>query len=241
MAARPWTVDPHGPLESVDDNFWCVEGVYPPRPMIPRRMHVVRRRDGTLVFHNAVPVDDTTLAQLRALGRPAVLLVPSLMHTLDVAPFAERLGLQVYCPSPIRAEVAAKVPVHGDYAALPVDSALTPVPLEGVSTGEGLWLVHSTDGARAHVVTCDAVLNLPHSGGGAGWFMRFIGRATGGPRVGPFFKWRAVTDRRAFVASLRRVALTPGLSMLVPSHGAIVRSGAAAALEEAAAKLVPSG
>ncbi len=205
--------------------------------MIRRRMHVIRRGDGTLAFHNAVPVDDATLSKLRAMGRGALLLVPAPSHTLDIAPFAEKLGLAVLCPRAIAGEVARKVKVTGHFEDLKPEPALRVVTLGGTTTGEAALLVTSPDGQRTHVITCDAVLNLPNSGGLAGLFMRFVGQATGGPRVGPFFKWKDVSDKAALRASLRALAQEPNLATLLPSHGTIIRGGVAAALEEAAAHL----
>ena len=54
-------------------------------------MTVLRQGDGTLLFYDAVPVDDATLEQLRALGRPAVLIVPNQYHSLDAPARAHRL------------------------------------------------------------------------------------------------------------------------------------------------------
>lgn len=232
--SRPWIVAPHQPLERIEDNLWCVEGVFPERPMITRRMHVVRRSDGTLLFHNAVPVDEPTLEQLRALGRPAMLFVPAPSHTLDIAPFAAKLSLDVYCPAPIRRLIEKQVAVKGDSASLPADPLITIHTLDGTNSGEAIIEVRSPDGARSHLVVCDAVLNLAHSGGFVGLFMRYVGKATGGPRVGPFFKWRHVKDREALRAHLRRLAQLPNLATLLPSHGAIIRADVAGALEEAA-------
>lgn len=236
MTNRPWLVAPHEPLETIAENVWSIEGVFPERPMIRRRMQIVRRSDGALVFHNAVPVNDEALEQLRAKGRPAVLLVPAPSHMLDIAPFAEKLGLDVYCPAEIRALVEQKVAVKGDYGALPKDPTLVAHVLGGTSSGEAIFEARSPDG-RGHLVVCDAVLNLAHLGGFGGFFMRYIGRATGGPRVGPFFKWRHVKDREALRQSLRRLAALPNLATLLPSHGAIIRGDVAAALEEAASRL----
>ena len=67
---RPWIVLPHGPLKRLDENLYSIEADVPGIPGLRRRMAVVRRSDGGLLFFNAVPVDEEALAQLRALGRP---------------------------------------------------------------------------------------------------------------------------------------------------------------------------
>jgi len=237
MASRPWIVAPHHPLEQVDENLWCVDGEVPGKPYITRRMQIVRRSDGTLLFHNGVPVDDATLEQLRSFGKPAVLVVPAVSHTMDIAPFAEKLGLEVHCPPEIRAEVEKKVPVTGDYAALAGDPVLTFHILDGINSGEAILEVRSPDGTRGHLVTCDAILNLKHTSDFAGLFMRYIGRATGGPRVGPFFRWRYLKDKPALRAHLQRIARLPGLTTLVPSHGDVLRGDVERAVLVAASLL----
>lgn len=230
---RPWIVEPHLPLEQLDDNLWILEGNYPEMRSIPRRMHVVKLASGGLLFHNAVPMDDATLAQLRALGRPEVLLIPATSHTLDVHAFREKLGVKAYAPAAIAEQVREKVELAGTFEAVPADPAFSLLPIDGCTSGEAILEVHSAGGARAHLCTCDVVLNLPNEWNPVGLFMRLVS-ATGGPRVGPFFKWRNVTDKAAVRASLRKHAERPNLTMLAPSHGPVLRSGAAAALREAA-------
>lgn len=229
-------VAPHSPLEQLDENLWAVEGTFPERPMIRRRMHIVRLSSGELLFHNAVPVDDVTLAQLRALGPARYLIVPAPSHMLDVHPFRERLNLQVYCPRPIVEQVRARVPVTGTYEEFPGDPLLAFHSLEGVSTGEAVLEVRSPDRSRVHLVMCDAVLNLENAPGVTGLILRWLG-FTGGPRVGPVLKWRHVKDPKAMRAHLERLAGLPGLASVVPSHGAVIRQGAGQAVREAASRL----
>src|SRR5262245_26153607 len=96
---RPWIVVPHRPLENIDENLWGVVGKVPDFPEgtgMDRRMTIVRLGDGRLVFHNAVPVDDATLAKVTALGKPSILIVPMHLHAIDAAAFREKLGLQVF-------------------------------------------------------------------------------------------------------------------------------------------------
>ena len=80
---RPWTVAPHAPLEQIDENLWILEGTFPENKVIVRTMHVLKRSDGTLLFHNAVTMNEETEQQLRALGKPAVLVVPSPVFGMD--------------------------------------------------------------------------------------------------------------------------------------------------------------
>ena len=64
-APRPWTVTRHDPLEQIDENLFAINGDVPGFPAaaaFPRRMSIVRLKDARLLFHNAIPVDDATLA-----------------------------------------------------------------------------------------------------------------------------------------------------------------------------------
>lgn len=125
---------------------------FPEGTGMDRRMSIIRLADGRLVFHNAVPIDDATLAKLTAWGKPSILIVPMHLHAIDAPAFREKLGLKVFT------------------------SKTTP----------------------------------------------------------PLFKLWAVNDKAALARDLRRLADTPGLARLVPSHGLIVDVDPAAALRRVA-------
>jgi hypothetical protein len=234
--SRPWIVAPHTPLETLDENLWSVEGTFPERPMIRRRMHIARLSTGALLFHNAVPVDDATLEQIGRLGQPRYLVIPAPSHMLDVYPFRLRLKLEAYCPKAIIDTVRERVEVTGTYQQFPPDPLLVIHQLDGVSTQEAVLEVRSPDRSRAHLLMCDAVLNMPNGQGLSGLMLRLLG-FTGGPRVGPVLKWRYVKDRKALRAHLERLAGIPGLTSVVPSHGAVIRTAPGEAVREAASRL----
>src|SRR4051794_8515182 len=94
---RPWIVKPHKPIEKLEDNLWVVEGNVPGAPM-PRRMAIIKRTDGTLLFYQAVPLEEAALAEVLAWGKPAYLIVPHNQHGMDAPAFAEKLGVGIYGP-----------------------------------------------------------------------------------------------------------------------------------------------
>src|SRR5687768_2582252 len=94
---RPWIVTSHQPIEKLEDNLWSVEGRVPGVPF-QRRMAIVKRSDGTLLFFHAVPVDDASLAEILAWGKPKALVIGHDKHGVDAAPFAQKLGLKIYGP-----------------------------------------------------------------------------------------------------------------------------------------------
>lgn len=220
---RPWIVTPHGPIERIDDNLWWVSGAVPgvPGRSFLRSMHIVRRSDGTLLLHNAIPLDDAALQELNALGRPAILVVPSPFHCIDAHAMRARLGLATYCPAGCAAEIRPRVEIDGHLDALPPDPAVRFIALAGTQAGDGVLAVTSTDAERASLVLCDLILNMPHLPGFWGLIWRLVG-ITGDPRIGPLWLKRAVADRGALRRAMEELAALPHLTRLVPSHGLIM-------------------
>jgi hypothetical protein len=235
---RPWIVAPHDPIEQIDDNLWAVDGVVPTIPggSFRRRMSIVRLADDTLLLHNAVPLDEPGMKRLGELGRPAILVLPSAFHCMDAHAMRERLGAKTYCPALSADRVRQVVEVDGHLDALPSDPRVRFVPLDGTTNGEGVFLVTSTEGARVNMLVCDMVLNIPHGKGLWSLLWRLMG-FTGGPRCGPVWLKRAVSDRKALRASIERLAETPNLARIIPSHGTVIDRDAAATLRAVAAPL----
>jgi len=232
---RPWTVVPHRPVEEIDENLWGVVSAVPDFPKgtgMDRRMSIVRLGDGRLVFHNAVPIDDATLAKVKAWGNPAILIVPMHLHAIDAHAFREKLGVAVYTSKTVIDKVRALVPVEGTVEEAPLDASLRPEPLAGTRFGEAAWVVQS--GPRASLLFCDAIHNSRPGTGMNGFMFKIMGFTGPDVRTPPFFKLRAVTDKAALRRDVLRLAETPGLARVVPSHGDLVSADAASALRAAA-------
>ncbi|HVO19512.1 MAG TPA: hypothetical protein VMU15_09670 [Anaeromyxobacter sp.] len=232
---RPWTVMPHGPLEPVDLNLWCVRSAVPGLPGLDRRMYLVRRGDGGLVFYNAVPVDEPTLSAIRALGTPAQLIVPHELHAMDAAAFRERLGVRAYGPAARRQAVAMRVPLDGTFEELPPDPAIAVESVAGVRTGEGVLLVRS--GPRLSLAVADVVTHVPHGRGLRGAIFRLVGFTGPEPKLPPPVRLRVVRDRAALRAHLERLAASPGLTRILLSHGPVVERDPAGVLRRIAGGL----
>lgn len=95
---RPWTVNRPGPLTPRGPDLWTIDDAVPGIPGAGRRMTIVRRRDETLLFYNAIPLPEETLRAVRALGSPARLVVPNQFHALDAAAFTLKLNVTPYAP-----------------------------------------------------------------------------------------------------------------------------------------------
>src|SRR5229473_352230 len=206
---RPWTVTRHDPIEKIDENLWGVSGDVPGFPRTARfhrRMQIVKLSNGRLVFHNAVPLGDAALAEVRAWGKPSILIVPHHLHALDAFGFQAKLGLSVFTASPAVEKVRSIVKVDGTLDELPEDPALRCEPLKGTRFGEGF----------------------------AGFMFRLLGVCGAEPRMAGAYKLRAVSDKAALKRDLLRLADTPGLVRMVPSHGEIVVRDPAGAIRRAA-------
>ncbi len=229
---RPWTVLPHDPLLQLDDDLWCVRAPLPGLPAtvdVGRRMSIARAADGALVFFNAVPVDDATLAAISALGHPSVLVVPVPAHRIDVHAFQAKLGVRVVASAVARPSVAERVVVDGGPELLP--PGIEALPIDGCSHGELALVV---GGARKSVLFGDVVQNIPPT---AHWSMRALRWTGDGPRTN--WPWRALfmNDRAAVQRTLLDVAERPGLARIVPSHGDVLDHDAASSLRSAATRL----
>src|SRR5882757_9525585 len=79
--AQDWRVLPHGPIQSLAENLWRIEGELP-HFSLRRVMTVVRLGDGRLVIHSAIALEEPAMQRLEAWGTPAFLLFPHARHRL---------------------------------------------------------------------------------------------------------------------------------------------------------------
>jgi hypothetical protein len=228
-----WRFEPHGPLIRLEDDLWTAVGSVKGM-QITRRMVVARRRDGRLVIHSAVSLDDAAMRELESLGEPAFLLVPGRYHRKDAAAWLARYpGMKVLAPRGAVNAARAVVRVDGTYEDHPQDPDVILVPeLAGTEAREGAMIVRS-DGT-ASLALCDAVFNLPHAHGLEGFLMRYVTSSTGGPRVSRLFRWTSVKDRAALGRHLLQLADTPGLKRVLPAHGEPIDGDAAGTLRRVA-------
>lgn len=232
--ASLWKVLPHGPLEQLDENVWRMEGDLP-RGALKRVMTVARRKDGGLVIHNGIAMNDEERAKLEALGTPAVLLVPNAFHRLDAPAYVQRYGgLQVLCPQGARAAVESRVPVHGVYGEVPLGDGLTLEHLDGVREREGVLRIEGPKGPT--VVFNDMLFNLPHFGGVEGFVFRYLTASTGGPKISRLARLAFVSDKALVRAHLERLA-TKDLQRVLVAHQDVIAENAPDVLRAVAATL----
>lgn len=226
-APRPWTVDPHDPIDRHEDNLWSVVGDIPGMAL-RRRMTLARLRDGRVVVHNAVCLDERSMQAITGWGEVAVIVVPNAFHRLDAHAWRERFPkARVLCPAGATAKVRGMVEVDGDYGAFHGDDTVRLDTLDGVAQAEGVLSV--TSGDRSSLVFNDVLFNQPDLPGFQGWVMKTFG-STGGPKVTRVARWFLVKERPAFQAELLRLADTAGLARVIPGHGDVIEAQAAATL-----------
>jgi len=229
-APRPWTVHRAGPLTPLGPSLWTVDDEVPGLPGATRRMSVLRRPSGELIFFNAVPVPDAILDKLSTLGRPTHVLLANQFHALDAAAFAARLGVTAWAPDvavPRLAERLACRPI----SAFPIGDDLKVFTVEGFKTRELVLFANGT------LFTGDLVTNAPHGSGAAGLLMRLVGFTGPSPKLPTPVRRRVERDRASVKALLLELAALPGLTRLVPSHGLVMDVDVAPALRRIAADL----
>jgi hypothetical protein len=108
-----WEVLPHGRLTEVAPNILTVTGtIHMPIGHFPRRMTIVRLRDGRLVIFSAIALEEPEMREIEAFGDPAWLIVPNAHHRLDAGIWKKRYpALRVITPPAAREKVAQLVPV----------------------------------------------------------------------------------------------------------------------------------
>lgn len=207
-----------------------------PNMPLRRVMTIARRRDGALVIHNGIALEEASMARIEALGQPTYLVVPNGYHRIDAAAYKLRYPqIRVVCPAGARRKVATVVEVDLDYHAWPDDLDVTLRHAKGVGEAEGVMLVHHGDGAS--LVVNDLIFNMPHVPGFTGWVLRHVTKSSGGPRVSRVSRWFLVKDRQAFAEDLRALAETPGLRRVIVSHHACIDDAPAGVLRGVAASL----
>jgi hypothetical protein len=226
---RPWTVTPHKPIERHDDNLWSVESMVPGLP-ISRRMMIVKRSDGTLLFFHAIPVDELTLLQIRDWGTPGALVISHDNHGIDADAFSKKLGVKLYGPARQERRLRARWDLAGTLEQLPPDPSIAFESMDGAKSGEPVGIVRT--GSRVSLLFADAYQDskdLP-------FFLRLLGFGNG-PKVVPAFKHLFTADKPALRAHFNRLSEIPGLARIIPCHGPELNVDPAGALKRLAAAI----
>lgn len=232
-----WVVQPHGPLERLDDGLWTVEGeIVMPLGRFPRRMTVVALSNGRLAIWSPVPVDAPTLRQIEDLGRVTFLIVPGIGHRLDIRAWAARYNqAKIICPPGALEAVNEAVTAAATNDILD-DPQVRFLPVAGVGGKEAALLVRRDD--RLTLVVNDILANVRHPhGAGAKIMARLFGFGIKRPRMPRPARRMFVKDGNLLAAQLRGWANDRALTRIVVSHGDVIEDECRAVLERAAADL----
>ena len=231
-----WKVLPHGRLTEIDDGILTVTGELPmPLVEVPRRMTVVRLRDGRLVVFSAMALHEDEMRALEGYGPPAFMIVPNAHHRLDAHVWKKRyLVMRVVAPEGARAKVEEVVPVDTvapDFGDPDVEFIAVP----GTQGHESALLVRRPGGAT--LVLNDLVGNIRGESGFGGWLLRMMGLAGDEPQIPVTTRLALVKDKEALRAQLLRWAELPALRRILVSHGVPIDDEPARVLRELAGKL----
>jgi hypothetical protein len=211
---KEWTVLPHGELTQVNERIVTVVGdLKMPLMHLPRRMSVVRLASGDLVIFSAIALREPDMDKLETFGRPAFLVVPSVMHRLDAPSFARRYpGITVVAPRGGAEKIGEVVridtstPAFGDanvrYVEVASDSALE------VDSKDGMTLIVS-----------DLIGDIHDSSGIGGWLLRVMGFAGDDPHVPAPVKMLLGKRKSEVARQFRSWADHANLRRIIVSHG----------------------
>jgi hypothetical protein len=217
-----WTVLPHDPIEKLADNLWRVSGKMDDG-RIQRQMVLARMKDGRVVVHNAIALEEPQMKEIEAWGEPGVLFVPNGFHRQDAAIWKKRYPkMRVFTPAASKKRVAKIVAVDGTIQEAPADETVKLQALGGVPAESVLEVM---SGGDLTAVFTDVILNVPKRGGVVGFFLAPTGQVS----VPRFSRLFFVKDKKAFRADLEALVARKPRRVLV-GHGAPIDSDAAGAL-----------
>jgi hypothetical protein len=235
-ALEEWKVLPHGKLSRVTDHILTVVGeIRMPLTRLPRRMTLVRLRDGRLVIFNAIALDEDEMREVEDFGTLAFLVVPNDHHRMDAGIWKHRYPrLQVIAPEGSRKKVEEVVPVDStepDFG----DPDVVFVTVAGTDRREAALEVDGADGLT--LVLNDIVGNIRDEHGLGGWLLRRMGFAGDEPHVPGPVKLNMIADKAALREQLLRWAERKSLKRILVSHGAEIGDDPQGALRDLAAAL----
>jgi hypothetical protein len=235
-----WKVEPHEPLQWLDDGLASVAGeIRMPLGSFPRRMTIIALDGGRSAIWSPVPVDESTMAQIESIGRVAYLIVPNPGHRLDIRAWKARYpAAQVVCTPGAREGVEQVIPVDTTDDAFG-DGAVHLLVVPGLAGKEAACSVER--GGRVTLILNDIVANVRHPRGlGAQVMARLFGFGVNGPEVPRVTRRVYVKDAGALASWLQQWSRTSGLARIVVSHGDVIEDAPREVLARLAAGLAGS-
>jgi len=233
-----WEVMPHEPLVHVDEGLLTVAGeIAMPLGNFPRRMTVIALTGGRTAIYSAIALDEPEMAEIEALGRPSILIVPSDKHRMDAGIWKQRYPeMRVVAPPGARAAVAEVVPVDATTSDILDDEAVRWTIVPGTGGHEGALTVRRPNGLT--LICNDVIGNVAHPDGiGAKVMARLAGFGVSEPQVPRVVRHMIVEDGKALAGQFRAWAEEPDLARIIVSHGDVIEENPREVLRTLADKL----
>jgi hypothetical protein len=200
----------------------------------PRRMTVVRLADRRLVVYSAIALDDGEMQTIESFGRPAFLVVPSVLHRMDAKIWKDRYPrLVTIAPPGARAKVEEVVHVDatsGDFG----DPNVRFVEVPGTNGHEAALVVETLGGTN--LIVNDLIANIADRRGLGGWILRKVGFTGPAPRIPKIVEKKLIKDKSAVRSQLLEWAeLAP--RRIIVSHGTTIEKEPALTLRHLADSL----
>jgi hypothetical protein len=222
-------------LETLSPHAYRFEAPLPGGPL-RRVMAVGKRSDGQLVVFSAIQLDDAGMGALEALGPVGFIIVPNGFHRIDAGRYAERYpNAKVLCPAASKDRMATVARVDGTLEDYPDDPRISVMYAAGTKQREAAMVIR--DEADTTVVVCDAIFNMPHADGLAGFALKHITASSGGPTISRLARFILVSDPKALASQFEEFAALPNLKRVVVGHHQVIDQDPAGTLRTLAARL----
>lgn len=234
---QTWKVLPHGKLTAIDDNLLTVVGdLHMPIGEFPRRMTVVRLRDGRLVIYSAIALDEPEMQALEHFGIPAFLVVPSELHRMDAKIWKQRYPrMLVLAPEGAREKVEEVVRVDASCEWDFRDPSVRLVTVPGTDRREAALVVTGATGVT--LVVNELIWNVHDRPGFGGWLMKVAGFTAESPQIPKLIALRAIKNKPALCDQLEEWSKLYGLTRIIVSHGNIIEEKPTDVLRDLARQL----
>jgi hypothetical protein len=219
---------PHGDFKELAPNLWQVTGSLP--FPLPRNMTIYRRPNGELLLYSVVALEEAAMQRLEKFGKPAWMVVPHPMHTMDASFYTKRYPeLRVVAPADAKKSLG-EMKVHYDVDAGMAELGMRHHVVPGMKYSE-VVLDLDVGAGRALVFT-----DLLGQGRPKGLLMRLLG-PPGGSGIARIVRLRQLADKSAVRGFLERVADTPDLSLIATAHTPPITEDAPGMLRRSATQL----
>ena len=235
-----WKVEPHEPLQRLDDGIASLAGeIRMPLGRFPRRMTIVALRNGGTAIWSPVSADEATMTRIEAMGRPMYLIVPNPGHRLDVRAWKARYpAAQIVCTPGAREGVEKVIAVDATRDVFD-DPAIHLLVVPGLEEKEAALSIERN--GRVTLVLNDILANVRQPNGlGAKIMAHLFGFGVHAPEIPRVTRRVYVKDAKALASWLQDWARESRLARIVVSHGDVIEDAPRENLARVAAELAES-